>query len=455
MNSAERMLFSGVQRATTVIGANVVLLVVSLAWGFASATAKRDVVFSANSEAGTVTLIDARHLRVLGTLDVVRDRPDARPGQGTNLAQDLDLSPNGRVLYVSRGFLNDVAAFDIRSGRLLWRVPVSGFRADHMTISKDGRRLFVSVLSANRVEVIDTRRRAVVGTFPTGDWPHGLELSHDDRRIYNGSLGTGLEIGRPSSNLLTIADAKSLRVLRRIRFLSGIRPFVLTPDERRIYLQLSYFHGFLEYSLEARRVLRTVALPLSEEARRLAPSDYPFAAAHHGIVLSRDLRHLCVAGTVSDYAALLSRPRLTVEAIVPVGDEPGWVENSPNGRYCFVSSRGEQADTVSVISYAQRREIKRIRVGDHPQHLLAGRVRKAVLTRFLPRCKKTPPGASRRPRCGRRNGEPLLRDAPGTSTPTSSAELISATRSATRSSNIANGTASGLHHSGPVNPSVR
>jgi 6-phosphogluconolactonase (cycloisomerase 2 family) len=350
-----------------------------------AATAKRDLVFAANSEEGTVTLLDARELRAIGTMNVVRDRPDARPAEDVNLAQDLDLSPDGRVLYVSRGGLNDVAAFSLKTGKLLWRVPVSGFRADHMTISKDGRRLFVSVLTANRVEVIDTRRRRVVGAFRTGDWPHGSELSHDGRRIFNGSLGTGLETGGARSNLLTIADTRSLEVERTIRFPSGIRPFVLAPDEKRIYAQLSLFSGLIEYSLTEGRVLSTLRLPLSEDARMLPRSQYPFAAAHHGMALSHDGRHLCVAGTISDYAALVALPALEMVARIPVGDEPGWVANSPNGRLCFVSNRGNGSNTVSAISYAKRREIRRIRVGNHPQHLLSGRVPEASLVRFLPR----------------------------------------------------------------------
>jgi hypothetical protein len=40
---------------------------------------------------------------------------------------------------------------------------------------------------------------------------------------------------------------------------------------------------------------------------------------------------------------------------------------------------GLNGDTVSVISYAKRREVKRIRVGRHPQDLDVGRVPVSVL----------------------------------------------------------------------------
>src|SRR5918993_282653 len=49
-----------------------------------------------------------------------------------NYAQDTDVSPDGRTLYVSRGYLGDVAAFDVASGKQVWRRSLNTTRADHM-----------------------------------------------------------------------------------------------------------------------------------------------------------------------------------------------------------------------------------------------------------------------------------------------------------------------------------
>ena len=108
---------------------------------------------------------------------------------GKNYAQDQDVSPDGRTLYVSRGHRGDVAAFSIRAGSCCGRSPIPGFRSDHMTISDDGSRLYVSALTEDEVEVIDTERRAIVATFPSGQWPHDNHVSPDGERVYNGSIG--------------------------------------------------------------------------------------------------------------------------------------------------------------------------------------------------------------------------------------------------------------------------
>src|SRR5688500_6055421 len=122
----------------------------------------REVVLVANAEGGTVSVVDARTFAVLREIDVLPDGPRADdPGQaalrqpvieaagGKNYAQDQDLSPDGRTLYVSRGHRGDVAAFSLATGELLWKAAIPGFRADHMTLSDDGRFLWVSALTEN------------------------------------------------------------------------------------------------------------------------------------------------------------------------------------------------------------------------------------------------------------------------------------------------------------------
>src|SRR5205807_5106268 len=95
--------------------------------------AARPVLFVGNLEEGTISLIDAHSLRVLGKLNVIPDGSTPRdPSQaavypalvkakGVDYVQGLALSPSGRTLYVSRGYLGDVAAFAVATHRELWR----------------------------------------------------------------------------------------------------------------------------------------------------------------------------------------------------------------------------------------------------------------------------------------------------------------------------------------------
>lgn len=356
----------------------------------------RPVVIVGNLRAGTVTVVDEQSLKTLGTIDVTPDGKTPRdPAQaaiypvivkskGVNYVQGLALSPDGRTLYVSRGYLGDVAAFDVASRRLLWRLEVSGIRADHIALSPDGRRLFVSALTANTVQVIDTATHSFVGSFASGDWPHVLEFTPDRRLIVNGSLGDQLlPSGFPTNRWLTFADPRTLKVKRVLKFDAGVRPFIFSPDGSLAYVQFSFLNGFDVVNAVTGKILHTVNLPVRGPAVGEQPSQYPNQAAHHGIALSGDGRTICDAGTVSNYVALVDRRSLRPRSIVPVGDQPADAETSSDGKLCFVTNRGEGrgGDTLSVISYRLGRELKRLPTGDGPQELLVGKIPDAVLRR--------------------------------------------------------------------------
>ena len=307
------------------------------------------------------------------------------------------LSPDGATLYVSRGYLGDVAAFSLRTRKLRWRVQMPGLRADHLALSPDGRRLFVTSLPGTRVYALSTATHRLVGSYAAGDFPHVLELSPDGRLLFSGSLGDQLApYGQDRGvHQLTVADPRTLRVVRTYPFPAGVRPFAFLPGGRRMVLQLSYLNGFQELDLRSGATVRTVPLPLLGPGRSLSPADYPNAAAHHGIAVHGHT--VCDVGTISDYVALVSLRTGRTRRLIPVGQAPAEAVNSPDGRSCFVASRGAtglhrpavtdgDGDTVSVISYARAREVRRIRVGRHPQCEAVGRVSDRVLRagRFLP-----------------------------------------------------------------------
>jgi YVTN family beta-propeller protein len=352
----------------------------------------REVVLVANAEGGTVSVVDARSFAVLREIDVLPDGPRADdPAQallrqpvveaagGENYAQDQDLSPDGRTLYVSRGHRGDVAAFDLASGALVWKLAVPGFRSDHMTISDDGRFLWVSALTENVVVKVDTAAHAIVGRFGGGQWPHDNHLSPDGERIYNASIGTIVapeEARRamsPPPYVLTVARTGELSVERTFELDRGIRPIVVTHDERRVFAQLSELHGIVELDLARGEIVRRVELPVDPG---VTEDDYDFEAPHHGLAITPDERTLCAAGRASDYVALVDAATLRAEAIVEVDDAPGWAATGPDGRHCFVANT--RADTLSVVSYASRREVARIAVGDGPKQIEAARIPESV-----------------------------------------------------------------------------
>jgi DNA-binding beta-propeller fold protein YncE len=264
-----------------------------------------------------------------------------------------------------------------------------------MALSPDGRRLLVSASTANVVDVIDTRTHRIAGRIPSGDQPHESNFSRDGKLIYHASIGpVYTSTDDPSQDatkgnrIFEIIDARTLKVVKRwdigqelakygITVSSAVRPMAITPDERYVYLQLSFLHGFVEFDLRTGRPTRIAILPLSDASRNVPRTGYLLDSAHHGLGMNKAGTKLCAAGTMSGYAAIVDRRTLHVDNVIRVGRVPYWSTSTGDGRYCFVSVAGE--DRVSVISFRTAKEVARIRVGDHPQRMRPGTVRSSLL----------------------------------------------------------------------------
>ena len=261
----ERFLMPGSQRHILVC--RVAIIAALLGPLFASLTspaaeAKRDtrpILAVGNSYDGTVNFIDARRLRRMGPpLNVIPDGPTPQdPKQAAlynfiissrgehNFAQEVDFSPNGKILYVSRGYLGDIAAFSVARRTMLWRLQLPSLRADHLTVSPDGSTIFATSLPGNQVYAISAATHQIVGSYEAGTYPHVLEFSPNGRYLYSGSLGNQLAPYGQDNGVheLAVADPRTLQVVRTYPFAAGVRPFAFSENGRSLVLQLSYLTG--------------------------------------------------------------------------------------------------------------------------------------------------------------------------------------------------------------------
>lgn len=345
-----------------------------------------EIAFIANSQGATIALLDVATRTIVGGIDVNPARVKASGPGAPNYAQDSHVSPDGKTIYVSRGYVGDVAAFDIASGKLLWNTPLNTGRADHMTLTRDGRSIFVSAMLDNRVYRVEAATGKLAGYVVTGVYPHDNKVSRDGKRLYNTSIGAIPSLPRSATSpplaetpgaqfQISIIDVNTFEVRERIPTEFAIRPWQFATDEKGIYAQLANQHAVVFYDLVSHKFTRRLELPVKPG---ITVADYDFDAPHHGLALADDGKTLCLAGRASDYAALVSTADFKLLATVPVGDAPGWAEVADNGNVCLIANT--RSDDLSIISIAKRKEILRLPIGSRPKHITVGRIPRTVVS---------------------------------------------------------------------------
>ncbi|MFD9984820.1 YncE family protein [Streptomyces massasporeus] len=375
-----------------------------------SSAALREVLFVGNNWDGTADVIrPSGDFAKIGRINVIPDKDErmaainADPikwiyfmairnsvGEGHDqFVDDMYSTPDGTSVVVSRPSFADVVSIDLASGRLNWRFPVSGYRSDHMAVSPDGKRVAVSASTSNTVHVLDIVSGKELGRFGTGDKPHENIFTQDGKYIYNMAIGdVNTQTDAPwldwtkGDRRITVVDATTYKQVKVIDMRpqldalglkdhsDAVRPAVFSPNESKLYFQVSFFNGFFEYDVAADKITRTKTLPknpATSDDRTTFVND----SRHHGISMSPDGRKLCVAGTMDDYATVVDRATLQEGPLV-TASKPYWATVSGDGKSCVVSESG--TDQVTAIDFATGKKVVSVPVGDHPQRVRLGHV---------------------------------------------------------------------------------
>ncbi|MEV5933415.1 YncE family protein [Streptomyces sp. NPDC093250] len=375
-----------------------------------SPAALREVLFVGNNWDGTADVIESGgDFAKLGRINVIPDKDrrmaeiNADPirwmyfmgirnsvGEGHDqFVDDMYSTPDGTSVVVSRPSFADVVSLDLTTGEVNWRFPVSGYRSDHMAVSPDGKRVAVSASTSNTVHVLDIGTGEELGSFRTGDKPHENIFSADGKHIWNMSIGevnTALDAPwldwTKGDRRITVVDATTFEQVRVIDMRErldaiglgdhsdAVRPAAFSPDESKLYFQVSFFNGFFEYDVATDRITRTKTLP-KNPATSNDRTTWVNDSRHHGITMKPDGTKLCVAGTMDDYATVVDRATLEEGPLV-TASKPYWATVSGDGKSCVVSESG--ADRVTAIDFATGEKTVSVAVGDHPQRVRLGQV---------------------------------------------------------------------------------
>lgn len=255
-------------------------------------------------------------------------------------ARGMCVDATRQRLYLSAGA--DVIGYDLAARQVLWRTTLDARPADRLELSPDGSRLFVPsgfALGPGSLFILRAADGQLVGTPQREGVPgraHNALLSHHGRTLWLS--------GRASPWLSEFrVEGDAVQPVRQLGpCASSIRPFVVGP--RVIYAEADGLSGFQVLSRESGRVVATIATP---------PADTPAHPTHHecpchGVGLSPDGRELWLVDSEHDRLVVFgaSDAACPTLGVIGVGNDPGWINFSPDGRYVYPST-GEVIDRHS------------------------------------------------------------------------------------------------------------
>jgi len=268
--------------------------------------------------------------------------------------------PDGSLVFISDEALHTLDVVDARSLSVVKRIPLTG-RPNNVAITRDGRKVYVGIREApGALDVIDTATLTRVKTVPVEGDVHNVYVTPDGRFAVAGSI--------PRSTI-SIVDTTSDHMVRTIKMSAGIRPmaFDTKPDgsTRRIFVQLSNYHGFAAVDFDSGRELTRIEHPS-------IPGVHPHrdglqTAPAHGLEVSPDGKQLWSTSKVYGYAYVHALPDLKEIARVFVGQHPEWLTFTPDGRRAYVAAAGD--NQTFVVDTKTFKEVARINVGQVPKRI--------------------------------------------------------------------------------------
>ena len=311
-----------------------------------AAQSRRAIIVQTNSAGDNIHLIDAATNKIVGEVS------------GIEVNHGVAAAPDGSRLYVTNEAEHRLDVVDTKTLKVSGHVALSD-RPNNLSISRDGRRVYVAIVAQpGAVDVIDTSTLQRIKTIPTKGGIHNTFVTPDGKFVIAGSI-----VGR----LLTVIDINTNEPVWSMPFDNGVRPiaFETNPDgsTRRMFVQISDFHGFYIVDFATQKEVGRVTLP--ELPKEQQNWEVLQGSPSHGIGVAPDGKTLWVCSKVNHTVYAYSMPDLKLLGGVPVGHHPDWLTFAPDSRRVYVANAG--SNSVSVVDIGTRKEIAKVPVGQVPK----------------------------------------------------------------------------------------
>ena len=309
----------------------------------------------------TLAVVDLKTFKHIKTLKV-----GMHPhGQASPASQDK--------LYVAAEIGGTVTLVDTTRDEVIKTFDVGfGVEPQNGAITPDGRFLYQPSY-AGYWQVFDTQKEQVVEYIHTLGIGHNTVMAPDGRFAYLLPIVGGpghferpsLGLARTHPKEVTVVDTRAHAVVGTIPVGAGPRPGTISPDGKRLYMNVDDLLGFLVIDTAARKVI-------SKATFTLTPDEEAVRSRSHGIAVANDGKEVWSNDVVHNltfaFDVTVNPPKQI--ARFAVGRQPYWIVPSKDGKTIYVNCPG--SDELIAFDVATKKEKGRIQfpAGSHPTRML-------------------------------------------------------------------------------------
>jgi YVTN family beta-propeller protein len=260
-----------------------------------------------------------------------------------NEPEGLTVSPDGRTVYVADQSAHILSVVDVATRRVtsvkLRDTP------RFVTTSRDGKLVFVSMyetdLTGSGVAVIDATSHKVLRNLVTGPQPYALSIGPDGK----------LWVPIHSAGRVEIYDPGTMKADGRIQTPPNPHSVGFSPDLMRAFTPDHESNVVSAIDMGTGKVIKSV----------------PVSNAPHSLAVSPDGRRVLVAAFGADAANLIDASTLKRTGPFKVGKEPQSAAFSADGDHGYIVNEGD--NTISVLDGHTGKVTATVKVGHSPRYI--------------------------------------------------------------------------------------
>lgn len=219
--------------------------------------------------------------------------------------ESLDLSRDGKTMFVSNEETAEVSVLDIATGKIVHRVAI-GREPEGVTLRPDGQVAYVTSEQDSEVAAIDTRTFAVLARIPGGPRPRSIAFTPNGRLAFvTDEMGAMVTV----IDALRHRPAGTIKIEPKAKTILGPRPMgaVISADGKELFVSNGRGESVSVIDVARRKQTRIID---------------GVGARPWGLALSPDGRRLYTANGPSDDVSIIDVASGTVVGRVKVGGLP-------------------------------------------------------------------------------------------------------------------------------------